>query len=58
MTPTINASGYLIVSLTKNNKRKRILIHRLVAEAFILNPDPFNKTFVNLDILPHFKQGK
>jgi hypothetical protein len=30
---------YLRVGLSKNNKRKRLLVHRLVAEAFIPNPN-------------------
>lgn len=32
-------NGYLIVSLIKNKKRKTFLIHRLVAKAFIPNPE-------------------
>ena len=36
---------YLCVDLRKNKKRKTKFIHRLVAEAFILNPQ--NKTQVN-----------
>ena len=35
------------VHLRKDNKRKCFKIHRLVAEAFILNDDPVNKTTVN-----------
>lgn len=31
--------GYKLVSLNKNNKRKTFRLHRLVAEAFIPNPD-------------------
>ena len=31
--------GYLIVNLTKNGKQKSFYVHRLVAEAFIPNPD-------------------
>ena len=34
-----NNSGYNIVTLSKNSKAKTILLHRLVAEAFIPNPD-------------------
>ena len=37
--------GYPRVVLYKNGKRHRVLIHRLVCEAFIPNPD--NKPFVN-----------
>ena len=32
-------NGYLIVTLCKNNKHKTRTIHRLVAEAFIANPN-------------------
>lgn len=35
------------VHLRKNNKRKCFKVHRLVAEAFIENDDPINKTTVN-----------
>ena len=41
---TIN-SGYLAIKFTIDNKRSTHLIHRLVAEAFVPNPD--NKPFVN-----------
>lgn len=34
-----NGYGYLIVDLKANGKRKHKKIHRLVAEAFIPNPD-------------------
>lgn len=34
-----NKSGYLYVVLCKNNKHKTYKIHRLVAEAFLPNPD-------------------
>lgn len=30
--------GYLLTNLYKNGKRKKLLVHRLVAEAFIPNP--------------------
>lgn len=33
-----NTNGYLQVQLCKNGKRKAFLVHRLVAEAFIPNP--------------------
>lgn len=45
MTPTDNGYGYLIVGLSKNGKRKNFYLHRLVAEAFIPNPE--NKPEVN-----------
>lgn len=35
------------VHLRKNSKRKCFKVHRLVAEAFIKNDDPLNKTTVN-----------
>lgn len=41
-----NRYGYLHVNLYKNNKRKDFLVHRLVAEAFIPNPD-------NLPVVNH-----
>ena len=41
-------SGYKSVKLTfDNSKQQRFYVHRLVAEHFILNPDPNTKTFVN-----------
>lgn len=45
LTPTDNGHGYLIVSFSKNRKKKNYYVHRLVAEAFIDNPD--NKKIVN-----------
>lgn len=40
-----NNRGYCFVCFKENNKRKNLLVHRLVAEAFIPNPD--NKLEVN-----------
>lgn len=40
-----NNSGYYQVGLSKNNKVKKFLVHRLVCEAFCENPD--NKPEVN-----------
>lgn len=37
LSPTDNGKGYLIISLSKNTKRKNFYIHRLVAEAFLDN---------------------
>jgi plasmid maintenance system antidote protein VapI len=37
--------GYVCVNLSKNNKGHRVLVHRIVAKAFIPNPD--NKPQVN-----------
>ena len=42
---TINSSGYIIVTLRKNNKGKVYSMHRLVAQEFI--PNPKNKPFIN-----------
>ena len=41
----IGKNGYCIVDLYKNGKRKKCLLHRLVAEAFIYNPQ--NKPCIN-----------
>lgn len=38
-------NGYLRVSLSSNNKKKIAVVHRMVAEYFIPNPD--NKPMVN-----------
>lgn len=39
LTPGDNGRGYLFVQLSKNNHVKRMYIHRLVANAFVPNPD-------------------
>lgn len=39
--PTIAKNGYLRVTLSKENKCKYVNIHRLVAEAFIPNPNKY-----------------
>lgn len=39
----INTSGYPYCHFSKNNKRKLMFIHRLVAEHFIPNPKNFNE---------------
>lgn len=39
LKPFSNNKGYLLVHLTINGKRSNQLIHRLVAKAFIPNPD-------------------
>lgn len=46
-----NDKGYLAVGLYKNGKRKMFLIHRLVAEAFIPNPE-------NLPQVNHIDEDK
>jgi len=50
----INSKGYLVVSLTKSNKTYPKRIHRLVAEAFVPNPD--NKPCVD-HIIPISEGG-
>ena len=45
LKPATNKFGYQIVGLSKNGKRKEGKVHRLVAKAFIDNPD--NKKQVN-----------
>lgn len=45
ISPNVKKTGYVDVVLTKNNIRKTFRLHRLVAEAFITNPD--NKPQVN-----------
>ena len=45
MTPVTNTNGYLQVCLSKNKEEKKCLVHRLVAEAFLENPE--NKPQVN-----------
>lgn len=39
LSPSQNGGGYLIVILCKNGKNKGFSVHRLVAEAFLPNPD-------------------
>ena len=36
---SINLDGYYVVNLSKNGKSKIFTVHRLVAQAFIPNPD-------------------
>jgi hypothetical protein len=45
--PTSNnaGKGYMYVELWKNNQRKRMYVHRIVAEAFIPNTE--NKPYIN-----------
>lgn len=45
LMPYKNNKGYLLIKLSKNNVRKAYTIHRLVAEAYIPNPE--NKEQVN-----------
>lgn len=45
LTPQIEKNGYIRFILSKNGKMERVLIHRVVAETFIKNPE--NKPQVN-----------
>lgn len=40
-----NSSGYLMISLCKNGKKKHVYIHRIIAKTFI--PNPKNKPCIN-----------
>lgn len=51
MKQTLHDKGYKIVSLTKNGKTKLCFVHRIVAEAFIPNPD-------NLPMVNHKDEDK
>lgn len=45
LTPVLNENGYLYVTLWKDNKQYPRTVHRLVASAYVGNPD--GKPFVN-----------
>ena len=45
MQATDNGHGYKIVGLNRERKRKNFYVHRLVASAFVPNPD--NLTYIN-----------
>lgn len=47
LQPAVAKNGYYIVSLWSNNKGKTHYIHRLIAEAFIHNPNPKKFRTVN-----------
>lgn len=51
LRPGNNGDGYLFVTLYKNTKKKHYLVHLLVAQAFIPNPD-------NLPIINHKNEIK
>ena len=51
LKPGLNSSGYYQVNLCKEGKKKTFSIHRLVAEAFIPNPD-------NLPCVNHLDECK
>ena len=39
MTPSTDTKGYLLVHLSKNGETKKCLVHRLVAQTFLPNPE-------------------
>lgn len=45
LKPSNNGNGYMLIGLRKRGKRKNFYIHRLVALAFIENPE--NKPVIN-----------
>ena len=45
MIPLDNGKGYLRIKLSKNNFAKRVMLHRIIAKAFIPNPE--NKPYIN-----------
>ena len=51
LTPEDNGHGYLRVKLCKDGKEKKYMIHRLVAEAYIPNPN-------NLPQVDHIDENK
>lgn len=51
LKPEINKSGYLIVDLRRNGEHNRRRVHRLVAEAFIPNPN-------NYPVVNHIDEDK
>ena len=51
INPSPDTRGYNCVSLTKNKKKSTILVHRLLAIAFIPNPD-------NLPTVDHIDQNR
>ena len=51
LSPTSDKNGYLRVGLRQNNKRMNFSVHRLMAIAFIPNPD-------NLPTVDHIDQNK
>ena len=48
MTQKLNSDGYPSVRITINGKRRRMAVHRLVAEKY-LGPRPLNSQIRNLD---------
>lgn len=47
LTPQLNRVGYCVYSFSRNSTHKRMLAHRIVAEAFIVNDDPEQRIYVD-----------
>lgn len=45
LNPSLSNTGYLQVTLYSNKKRSKLLVHRIVAEAFV--PNPSNHPHIN-----------
>ncbi len=45
LKPMDNGKGYLRMKLSNNGFSKRVMLHRIIAEAFI--PNPLNKKVIN-----------
>ena len=43
MKPMIASNGYLVACLWKNNKQRKFVMHRLVAQAFLENPQNYKE---------------
>ena len=53
LKPQLDKDGYLYLKLSYKGKRKRKAIHQLVAECFLVNPAPTEKTQIHhLDYNP------
>lgn len=47
LLPQLNRAGYYMYSLSKDGIHKRMLAHRIVAEAFIINSEPKSKKYID-----------
>lgn len=43
LKPWVQKNGYHLVSLWNNGKKKGVLVHRIVAQAFVLNPNGYGE---------------